>query len=85
MLFSATMPEWIHQAIKKYMSPDRITLDLIGTSKQKTSATVSHFCLPSRWQNRTEILCDVVACYGNGNSGRTIIFVETKNEGNTVY
>jgi ATP-dependent RNA helicase DDX21 len=80
LLFSATMPDWIKQAVTKYMKADKITLDLIGSNKQKTSATVTHYCLPSRYQNRTSILGDIVAVYGRGNSGRTIIFVETKAE-----
>jgi ATP-dependent RNA helicase DDX21 len=84
LLFSATLPEWIKEAIQKYMNKDRITLDLIGTSKQMTSQTVTHYCLPSRWQNRTDILGDIVACYGQGNNGRTIVFVETKNEANEL-
>ncbi|KAJ3306558.1 Nucleolar RNA helicase 2 [Kappamyces sp. JEL0829] len=84
LLFSATMPDWIKEAIKKYMKPDRVTLDLVGSSKQKTSSTVTHFCLSSRWQNRTDILGDIVACYGQGNNGRTIVFVETKNEANEL-
>ncbi|KAJ3261758.1 Nucleolar RNA helicase 2 [Boothiomyces macroporosus] len=80
LLFSATMPDWIKQAVEKYMKKDKVTLDLIGTNKQKTSATVTHYSLPSRYQNRTDILGDIVAVYGRGNSGRTIIFVETKAE-----
>ncbi|KAJ3277030.1 Nucleolar RNA helicase 2 [Terramyces sp. JEL0728] len=80
LLFSATMPDWIKQAVEKYMKKDKVTLDLIGTNKQKTSATVTHYSLPSRYQNRTDILGDIVAVYGRGNSGRTIIFVETKVE-----
>jgi ATP-dependent RNA helicase DDX21 len=84
LLFSATMPDWIKEAVRKYMKPDKITLDLIGTDKQKTSATVKHCCLTSRWQNRAAVLGDIVAVYGRGNAGRTIIFVETKGECNEL-
>jgi ATP-dependent RNA helicase DDX21 len=80
LLFSATMPDWIKQAVQKYMKPDKIVLDLIGKDKQKTSATVKHYCLPSRYQNRADILGDIIAVYGRGNNGRTIVFVETKAE-----
>jgi ATP-dependent RNA helicase DDX21 len=37
LLFSATMPAWIKEAVRIYMRPDKVTLDLIGTDKQKTS------------------------------------------------
>jgi ATP-dependent RNA helicase DDX21 len=47
LLFSATLPEWIKQAVRKYMRDDKITLDLIGTDKQKTSVTSLNYRPPS--------------------------------------
>lgn len=84
LLFSATLPSWIQEAVKKFMKADKITLDLIGNDKQRTSKTVSHIAIPSRWQNRASVLGDILAVYGRGNSGRSIIFVETKGEGNEL-
>ncbi|KAI8930045.1 P-loop containing nucleoside triphosphate hydrolase protein [Entophlyctis helioformis] len=84
LLFSATLPAWIKDAVSKYMRTDKVTLDLIGSDKHKTSATVKHFALASRWQNRADILGDIVAVYGRGGAGRTIIFVETKGEANDL-
>jgi ATP-dependent RNA helicase DDX21 len=84
LLFSATLPSWIQDAVKKYMKTDRLTLDLIGKDKQRTAKTVTHIAIPSRWQNRAAVLGDILAVYGNGNSGRSIIFVETKGEGNEL-
>ncbi|KAI8905034.1 P-loop containing nucleoside triphosphate hydrolase protein [Gorgonomyces haynaldii] len=84
LLFSATLPVWIKEAVKKYMRPDKVTLDLIGTDKHKTSSTVKHLCLTSRWQNRAAILGDIVAVYGRGSAGRTIIFADTKGECNDL-
>ncbi|EGF84232.1 hypothetical protein BATDEDRAFT_84954 [Batrachochytrium dendrobatidis JAM81] len=84
LLFSATMPVWIKQAVSKYMKPNKVTLDLIGTDKQKTSATVKHYAIASHWQNRSALLGDIVAIYGRGGAGRTIIFVETKGEANEL-
>lgn len=70
------MSEWIKQAVEKCMKEEKITLDLIGSSKQKTSATVTHFFLPSRSQNRADILGDCVAVYGRGRIGRTIYHLD---------
>ncbi|KAI8853291.1 P-loop containing nucleoside triphosphate hydrolase protein [Chytridium lagenaria] len=75
LLFSATLPEWITGVLSKYMRPGRET----------TSENVKHYSIPSRWQNRADILGDIVAVYGRtGGSGRTIIFVETKGEANEL-
>lgn len=84
LLFSATLPEWIKNMIKIYMKPDRVTIDLIGNEKLKTSENVKHYAVPSRWQNRADILGDIVAVYGKGKIGRCIIFVETKGEANEL-
>ncbi|KAJ3021704.1 Nucleolar RNA helicase 2 [Thoreauomyces humboldtii] len=84
LLFSATLPAWITKAVSAYMRPDKITMDLIGSAAHKTSDLVKHLALPSRWQNRTDVLGDIVAVYGKGGQCRTIIFVETKGECNEL-
>ncbi|KAJ3282070.1 hypothetical protein HDU76_008785, partial [Blyttiomyces sp. JEL0837] len=93
LLFSATVPDWISGVLSKYMRPDRETVDLVGSQKLKTSEKVKHLCIPSRWQNRADVLGDIVAVYGRGGSSadgnssgvsRTIIFVETKGEANEL-
>lgn len=84
LLFSATLPQWIKQAVSKYMAEDKITVDLIGNEKLKTSENVKHYAIPSRWQNRSDILGDICTIYGRGNKGKTIIFVETKGECNDL-
>ncbi len=40
IVFSATMPNWVHKTTKKYMSKDFHTIDLVKGNTQKTSATV---------------------------------------------
>lgn len=40
LLFSATLPHWVHQTANKYLHKDRIHHDLVGTDKLKTSKTV---------------------------------------------
>jgi superfamily II DNA/RNA helicase len=40
IVFSATMPNWVHKTAKKYLSKDFLTVDLIKGNTQKTSATV---------------------------------------------
>lgn len=41
-----------------------------------------HLVLPSHWSQRTQMLPDLVKCYGAG--GRTIIFTETKRDANEL-
>jgi hypothetical protein len=44
LLFSATLPDWVHQTARKYLRPDRKHLDLVGDDRVKTSKTVQVFC-----------------------------------------
>jgi len=49
LLFSATLPHWVHETAQKYLRPDRRHLDLVCDDDVKTSKTV-RVCtsLPSR-------------------------------------
>ena len=40
LLFSATMPEWVHKTAKKYMRDDVKLVDLVGRDRMQTSTTV---------------------------------------------
>ena len=40
LLFSATLPHWVHETAKKYLRPDRKHLDLVCDDAIKTSKTV---------------------------------------------
>lgn len=40
LLYSATLPSWVHNTAKKYMSEDKKVVDLIGTQSLKAAETV---------------------------------------------
>lgn len=42
LLFSATVPSWVEQTADKYMSRDRVLVDLIGQQSLRTAVTVEH-------------------------------------------
>ncbi|KAJ3351615.1 Nucleolar RNA helicase 2 [Entophlyctis luteolus] len=83
-LFSATLPDWINSVISKFMKPDYETVDLVGSEALITSEQIEHLCIPSKYQGRADMLGDIVAVHGRGTNGRTIVFVETKNEANEL-
>lgn len=77
LLFSATIPPWVVQLSKKYLSPERKYIDLIKDADMKTSKTVEHLSLSCPYYHRNSVIADLVNLYG-GRHGRTIIFCETK-------
>ena len=83
LLFSATIPTWVHDLSKKYLADDRKFIDLVKNSEFKTPKSIQHLALRCPYRNREAIIPDVIDYYG-GKDGRTIVFTETKREANDI-
>jgi len=79
--FSATMPAWVKNAVKKYCQQELVSIDLVGNSESKSAQNIEFFAIKCSWQERASTLRDVLTVYS---SGRTIIFTETKAEANQL-
>lgn len=73
LLFSATIPSWLVDLSKTYLTRDREFVDLIKNSDVRTSKTVEHLSLNCPYYHRNSVIADIVNLYG-GRHGRTIIF-----------
>ena len=76
LLFSATLPEWIHRNAQKYQSADRIYIDAIGNVTNRTAERIRHLAVPCDGMNLGEALSSLLSFYANG--GKAMIFAETK-------
>jgi ATP-dependent RNA helicase DDX21 len=65
------------------MRPDHVSVDLVEKGSNQTSTTLTHLCVKCPWQNRGQVVGDLIQMYG-GASGRTIVFCETKKECNEL-
>ncbi|CAB3990342.1 nucleolar RNA helicase 2-like isoform X1 [Paramuricea clavata] len=83
LFFSATLPAWVSQTAKKYMTKDKHIVDVIGNEKQQAALTVEHKAIKCPYQERAATIGDVIQVYC-GAHGRTIIFTQTKNEANEL-
>lgn len=83
LFFSATLPDWVSQTAKKYMTKDKHVVDVIGNEKQQAALTVEHKAIKCPYQERVATIGDVIQVYC-GAHGRTIIFTQTKNEANEL-
>lgn len=45
MLFSATMPPWVHEIASKFLKKDRVIIDLVKNLGNKTSEDVTHLAI----------------------------------------
>src|SRR3990167_446519 len=75
LLFSATIPEWIKNSMKKLNNP--VTIDLIGSARISTPETVKHFKV-SMLTNKQRIVA--AAQIIRNHDCKTIVFSETKTE-----
>ena len=84
LLFSATIPTWVHEASKKFLRQAEITrVDLVKEKGYTTPSTVKHLAINCPYFSRNGAIGDIVLCYG-GTHARTIIFTETKKEANDI-
>lgn len=72
-LFSATMPEWVHQASKKYLR-DPKTVKI--TPAVETEPNIEHVALTFESSRRMEVLEDLL---GKTDGGSSIVFGRTKH------
>jgi len=80
LLFSATIPSWIHKVSKKYLKPNKVQVDVVGTNK--TPSQVRHLACPCVRGEQRELLPLIIQVYGLGK--RTIVFTNTKAEANEI-
>ncbi|CAG8717887.1 9962_t:CDS:2, partial [Racocetra persica] len=82
LLFSATVPDWVKNTVKKYLRADYVNVDLTRNTDTKTNENIRHIAIRSTWRSRKDIIGDVVTCYAG--SGSCVIFCNTKNDVNEL-
>ncbi|RIB22965.1 P-loop containing nucleoside triphosphate hydrolase protein [Gigaspora rosea] len=82
LLFSATVPDWVKNTVKKYLRTDYVNVDLTKDTNTKTNENIRHIAIRSAWSSRKDIIGDVVTCYAG--SGSCVIFCNTKNDANEL-
>lgn len=83
LLFSATVPPWVKQTAKKYMSKEMKQFDFIGSDVNKSSVTVEHKAIKCSFWERAATIKDIMQVY-SGKYGKIIIFTSTKQEANEL-
>ena len=81
LLFSATVPKWVKDVAKKWMSDHKV-VNLIGENASQTATLVEHLTLCCPVAQRQETIADIVKVYGKG--GQCIVFADTKAEANDL-
>ena len=60
LLFSATVPDWVLETAERYMTKDRVIIDLIGQATVRTAVTVEHKAICCPYAERPATIADVI-------------------------
>eukprot|EP01084_Bolivina_argentea_P288532 495233_1 len=77
MLWSATLPQWVHRVAKQHLKSPTF-IDLVGHNDDKIPKTIEHWGIAVQGGTRREVLAKVCSVYGA--SQRVIVFARTKAE-----
>ena len=80
LLFSATLPDWVNQICKRYVSPNFKKFTLISKDDARTSDTVEHLAILCPYHERAKALADTIRVYCKSTTSRCIVFCEKKRE-----
>ncbi|KAJ6778995.1 DEAD-BOX ATP-DEPENDENT RNA HELICASE 53 MITOCHONDRIAL [Salix koriyanagi] len=77
LCFSATMPSWIKELVRKYLK-DPLTIDLVGDSDKKLAEGITLYSIASDLYAKASILGPLITEHAKG--GKCIVFTETKRD-----
>lgn len=83
LLFSATMPTWVHNLAKEYLSVDRETVDLVSGIDVVVTTTIQHVAIPAHWAVLGSVINDLISIHA-GKNGKVMVFSGSKLDCDTI-
>ncbi|KAL5963543.1 Nucleolar RNA helicase 2 [Taenia solium] len=80
LLFSATLPRWVSEISKRYVSSNCKRVTLVSKEEARTADTVEHLAILCPYYERANALADTIRVYSKGPSSRCIVFCEKKKD-----
>ena len=71
LLFSATLPKWVADIARRFLTAGHARVDLVGDEK-RASDSVTHMLMPCQWSERTELVCDLIRAKVPGDAHRLL-------------
>lgn len=84
LLFSATIPSWVNNAARKYMTADYKYINLTKNLSDKTPKNVVHLLMKIPVNVNSRLLESLFRKYCSDKDSKTIVFTETKREANSI-
>lgn len=83
LLFSATMPSWVHSLANEYLNEDRETVDLVSGISVVATTTIQHIAIPAHWQVLGSVINDLISMH-SGKTGKVMVFSCSKLDCDTI-
>ncbi|KAM3186157.1 hypothetical protein ACTXT7_004893 [Hymenolepis weldensis] len=80
LLFSATLPDWVSNICRQYVSEDCHKISLVNKEEARTADRVEHLAINCPYYERARALADTIRVYSRGRNSRCIVFCEKKKE-----
>ncbi|KAL7707203.1 nucleolar RNA helicase II [Lotmaria passim] len=77
LLFSATVPEWVHTC--SFIAKDKQFIDMVGKEAVRTASTIRFYRRKCNFSEISSMLADLIKVY-SGAHGRTLVFTNTKKD-----
>ncbi|KEG12393.1 putative nucleolar RNA helicase II [Trypanosoma grayi] len=77
LLFSATVPDWVHTC--SFISKKKEFIDMVGHGTMRTANTIKFYRRKCSFNEVSSMLADLVKVY-SGRHGRTLVFTNTKKD-----
>ncbi|ORC91145.1 putative nucleolar RNA helicase II [Trypanosoma theileri] len=77
LLFSATVPDWVHTC--SFISKKKEFIDMVGQGTMRTANTIKFYRRKCNFSEVSSMLADLVKVY-SGRHGRTLVFTNTKKD-----
>eukprot|EP00796_Vickermania_ingenoplastis_P008814 gene8815-6199_t len=77
LLFSATVPDWVHTS--SFISKDKEFIDMVGKDTVRTASTIKFYRRKCNFSEFSAMMADLVKVY-SGAHGKTIVFTNTKKD-----
>ncbi|KPA80758.1 putative nucleolar RNA helicase II [Leptomonas pyrrhocoris] len=77
LLFSATVPEWVHSS--SLIGKNKQFIDMVGKEAVRTASTIRFYRRKCNFNEISSMLADLIKVY-SGAHGRTLVFTNTKKD-----
>eukprot|EP00756_Hemistasia_phaeocysticola_P028274 Hpha_TRINITY_DN16167_c1_g5::TRINITY_DN16167_c1_g5_i1::g.5861::m.5861/K16911/DDX21; ATP-dependent RNA helicase DDX21 len=90
LLFSATIPRWVHDLVERHLKKDKVIVDLVGDQDNQTPSNLEHIAMKCNFHNRGPVIAQIIREMtdisedNRAPKSKVLVFAERKAECNAL-